>query len=56
MHHGYIKYYPAVDARNIKAYLVPIQPAFHEHLFPDLVEEHPNNYSFLKYMTRLVML
>lgn len=43
-----IKYYPAVDARTAKAYLVPIQPIFHERLFPDLIEEHPQQLLFPK--------
>ena len=43
-----VKYYPSIDARNVKAYLVPIQPVFHERLFPDLIEEHPQQLLFPK--------
>ena len=32
-----VNYYPAVDARNVDTFLVPIQPHFHGRLFPDLV-------------------
>jgi len=31
-----IKYYPAINANNVNSYLVPVQPQFHNRLFPDI--------------------
>lgn len=32
-----IKYYPAVYGEGINSYLIPVQPQFHDRLFPDLM-------------------
>ncbi len=35
-----IKYYPAINANSINAYLIPVQPQFHNRLFPDICPQH----------------